>query len=165
VAALPTTAGQRCWLRTIRISAPFSPSSLPLPMWSKVWPRPRAAQGRPSDALVVRCSPPVRWTLARCAPLPHSALLLLPNPLRGGRSDGGGHCGAGCSGHEGVPSGFVVGGVHLVDGGDGAVASGEHTLASLHFASSKEMLRCVENACCKRMFQVFWMFQRYVAMF
>jgi glycerol-3-phosphate dehydrogenase len=45
------------------------------------------------------------------------------------------------------------------------VASGEHMLASLHFASSKEMLRCAENTCCKRMFKVFWMFQRYAAMF
>jgi hypothetical protein len=47
------------------------------------------------------------------------------------------------SGHEGVPAGLVVSGVHLVDGGDGAAASGElHMPSSLHFASSKEMLRC-----------------------
>jgi hypothetical protein len=157
VAATPTTACQRCWLHTIRVSAPSSSSSLSLPllMWPKAWPRPRAAQGRPSDALAVRCSPPARWTLARCAPLPHSALLLLPpNPLRGGRSDDGGDCGAGCSSHEGVLADLVVGGVHLVDGGDGAAASGEHTPASLHFASSK-MLWCAENVCCNCMFQVF----------
>jgi hypothetical protein len=34
---------------------------------------------------------------------------------------------------------------------------------SLHFASNIEMLRCAENACCKRMFQVFRLFQTYVA--
>jgi hypothetical protein len=44
----------------------------------------------------------------------------------------------------------------MVDGGDGAAASGElHTTTSHHFASSNEMLQCAENACCKRMFQVF----------
>jgi hypothetical protein len=68
------------------------------------------------------------------------------------------------SGHDGVPAGLVVGGVHLVDGGDSASASDElHTPASLHFASSKEMLRCAKNACYKCMFQVFMMFLRYVA--
>jgi glycerol-3-phosphate dehydrogenase len=63
------------------------------------------------------------------------------------------------SGCEGVSASVVVSGVHLVDGGDDAAASGElHTPASLHFASSKKMLRCAENTCCKRMFQVFRMF-------
>jgi glycerol-3-phosphate dehydrogenase len=63
------------------------------------------------------------------------------------------------SGCEGVPIGLVVGGVHLVDGGDGVAASGElHTLLSLHFACNKEVLRCTKNTCCKRTFQVFWMF-------
>ena len=47
---------------------------------------------------------------------------------------------------EGVPVDVVVGGVHLIDGGDGAAASGElHMPASLHFASSKKMLRCDET--------------------
>ena len=47
---------------------------------------------------------------------------------------------------EKVPADVVVGGVHMVDGGDGAAASGElHMPASLHFASSKEMLRCDET--------------------
>ena len=52
------------------------------------------------------------------------------------------------SGHEGAPVDIVVGGVHLVDGGDGAAASDVlHMPASLHFVSSKEMLRCAENGC------------------
>jgi hypothetical protein len=42
-------------------------------------------------------------------------------------------------------------------------ASGElHTMSSLHFACSKEMLRCAKNTCCKHTFQVFRMFERYV---
>jgi hypothetical protein len=50
------------------------------------------------------------------------------------------------SGYEGVPTGLVVGGVHLVDGGDGVAASGElHMLSNLHFAYSKEMLRCAKT--------------------
>jgi hypothetical protein len=50
------------------------------------------------------------------------------------------------SGHEGVPAGHVIGEVHLVDGGDDTAASSElYTPGSLHFASSKEMLRCVET--------------------
>jgi hypothetical protein len=45
------------------------------------------------------------------------------------------------SGHKGVPADLVVGGVHLVNGDDGAAAFGElHMPTSLHFASSKEML-------------------------
>jgi hypothetical protein len=65
------------------------------------------------------------------------------------------------SGHEGVLAGLVVGGVDLVNGADGAAASDElHTSASLHFTSSKEMLRYAENACCKHMFQVS---KRYIA--
>ena len=70
------------------------------------------------------------------------------------------------SGHEGVPVGLVVGRVHLVDGGDGVAASGElHTPASLHFASNKEILRCAENACCKRMFQAFGCFRGTLQLF
>jgi hypothetical protein len=60
------------------------------------------------------------------------------------------------SGYEGAPACLVVGGVHLVDGGNDASASGElHMPTSLHFASSKEILRCTENACCKCMFKCF----------
>ena len=70
------------------------------------------------------------------------------------------------SGHEGVPANLIVGGVHQVEGGDGAATSGElHAPASLHFASSKEMLRCVENACCKRMFQAFGCFRGTLQLF
>jgi hypothetical protein len=49
--------------------------------------------------------------------------------LRGAQDTGG---------HEGVPTGLMVGGVDLVDGGDGAAAFGElHTSASLHFINNK----------------------------
>jgi hypothetical protein len=148
----------------LRPSLPFL--SLSLPTWSKAWPPPRAAHGRaaqPLDRVAVRLRP----SLPRCSFHFHQIHYAVRYLMVVGTVawDAGSVCQAhDPDSHKGVLASLVLGGVHLMDGGDGAATFGElHTTSSLHFASSKEMLQCAENACCKRMFQVFQMFQRYVA--
>jgi hypothetical protein len=124
-------------------STPFvSPSQPP-----KAQPPPHAAHGRPRGvATCLHHAPRASASLFLTAPSTISTARLEIRWWWGLRRRLQGLRGAACRAHdtrshEGVLAGLVVSGVHLVDGGDGAAASGElYTPASLHFTSSKEML-------------------------
>jgi hypothetical protein len=109
---------------------------------------------------------------APLAPPPHSVSLLLPlDLLCGERSGGGGDCGAGCrgcflhgakdtGGHKGVPTG-LVGRVDLWS----MVATVGYLWWTPHAGEppfrKQQVDVTLESACCKRLFQVLQMFQRY----
>jgi hypothetical protein len=149
----------------LRPSLPFLSLSATLPTWPKARPPPTLRTAGP--AVPQPCGAAPHGVAARAARL-HSTLprcsfhqihCAARDPMVVGTPAPA--AGAACraqntSGQEEVAASLVVGGVHLVASGDSAAASSElHTPASLHFASNKEMLRCAENVCCKRMFQVF----------
>jgi hypothetical protein len=134
-----------------------------------------------SAATSTRCTQSARW--GGRLPASRTARLRLTLPYCSfhqihcarERSDGGGDCGASCRGCVSSPRYQQPRRgphrprskqSHLVDGGDGAAASGElHTLASLHFTSNKEMLLCAETHVASICFKRFGCFRGMLQLF